>query len=130
MISQQVLPSQVPYTILDYGVTALVLIVLGAVLWYVFRTQRQILADHAEAMAKLADSMRLIKEELMTAVTETRHIHDETLRDAELVEARHAKRQAEHEEISRRLAVLEDRLPAISVAQRRAARSQTPKPKT
>lgn len=75
MIAQQVLPSQVPYTVLDYGVTVMVLVVLGITLWFVFRTQRQILSDHAEAMGHLAESMRVMKEELMTLVVDTRHLH-------------------------------------------------------
>lgn len=73
--SQPLLPSQTPYTILDYGVTAIVLIVLGIVLFFVFRSMRQILGDHVRAMQALAETMVLMKESVLTLVVDTRHLH-------------------------------------------------------
>lgn len=71
----QLFPSQTPYSILDYGVTAIVLVVLGIVLYFVFRSMRQILADHVKAMQALAETMVLMKESVLTLVVDTRHLH-------------------------------------------------------
>lgn len=76
MIAQQILPSSTPYTILDYGVTAMVLVVMGIVLWFTFRTMAKVLEDHAAAMAELTVNIRMMKEELLTLVVDTRHLHE------------------------------------------------------
>lgn len=99
-VGQQVLPSQTPYTVLDYGVTALVLIVMGIVLWFVFKTQARILKDHADAMADLANDLRIMKEELLTLVLETRHLSEAQDR-AETRQQIHRDEQTRHYEMER-----------------------------
>jgi hypothetical protein len=62
VIAQQILPSSTPYSFLDYGVTAIVLVVLGVVLWYVFKIQRQSLSDVAEATKSVASALENSRE--------------------------------------------------------------------
>lgn len=102
MIGQQYLPSQAPYTLLDYGTTVMTLIVLGIVLWFVFRTLRQILNDHAQAMTSLVEAVRIMKEELFTLVTDVRHVHETLLAQQRTDEIERAvKLSKEYEELRR-----------------------------
>lgn len=103
MISQApILPAGTPYSILDYGVTALVLIVLGVVLYFVFRSMRQILTDHAKAMGSLAETMVLMKESILTLVVDTRHLHSSVATLERYYEGDRVARLDQLEEASRR----------------------------
>lgn len=102
MIAQELLPSSTPYSILDYGVTAIVLIVLGIVLWFTFKTLTRILADHDRSLIDLADSMRIMKEEMFKLVIEARHNNETAHSTRRALELEQAVEQGRREEAASR----------------------------
>src|SRR4051812_28149050 len=100
MIAQELLPSQAPYTILDYGVSAIVLIVMGIVLWFTFKTLAKIAADHDQAMKSLVETMRVMQEHLLSLLVEARYSNQTSQDVKQALEMEQAAEHGRREESS------------------------------